>query len=358
MTAQTATVRTKPRATTARGARKVVTQSRVNRTHVSRIGITMGDPSGIGPEIIVATLAEMPAQARSNSVVIGNLGLLQRADKLRKTGLKFVAGVDASNGDVPVVDVPTKDQEKITDGKATPAGGEAAYRYVEKAVELALAGDISVIVTAPLNKAAMHSAGHHFDGHTELLAHLTGAKSSFMLLAGDKLNAVHVTTHMSLRNATEKPGVERVLETIRAGNEHFRELGIEHPRIAVAGLNPHCGEGGIFGNEEAERITPAVEAAKKEGINVQGPISGDTVFYRALKGEFDLVVAQYHDQGHIPTKLIAFDETVNVSLGLPIRRTSVDHGTAFDIAWKGVANNTNMKSAIAYARRMADVHGA
>jgi 4-hydroxythreonine-4-phosphate dehydrogenase len=334
------------------------TETGTNRKSVTRIGITMGDPSGIGPEIIVATLAEMSAQSRSQSVVIGNIDLLRRADKLRATGLQFVTGVDADDGDVPVVHVPTKDQEAITDGKQTAAGGEAAYRFVEKAVELSLAGDISVIVTAPLNKAAMHSAGHHFDGHTELLAHLTGAKSSFMLLASDKLNAIHVTTHMSLRNAAEKPGVERVLATIRAGHEHFRELGIKQPRIAVAGLNPHCGEGGIFGTEEAERIEPAVAAAKKEGINVQGPISGDTVFYRALKGEFDLVVAQYHDQGHIPTKLIAFDETVNVSLGLPIRRTSVDHGTAFDIAWKGVADNTNMKSAIAYARRMADGHGA
>jgi 4-phospho-D-threonate 3-dehydrogenase / 4-phospho-D-erythronate 3-dehydrogenase len=317
----------------------------------------MGDPAGIGPEIIVATLGEMSDEARSQSAVIGNLDLLRRADVLRGTSLKFVEGVEASNGAVPVIHVATKDQDTIADGKESAAAGEAAYRYVEKAVELCLAGDISVIVTAPLNKAPMHSAGHHFDGHTELLAELTGAKSSFMLLAGDKLNAVHVTTHMSLANAALKPGIDRVLATIRAGHEHFRELGIARPRIAVAGLNPHCGEGGIFGDEESTRIAPAIEAAKKEGIEVQGPISGDTVFYRALKGEFDLVVAQYHDQGHIPTKLIAFDETVNVSLGLPIRRTSVDHGTAFDIAWKGIANNTNMKSAIAYARRMADGGG-
>jgi 4-hydroxythreonine-4-phosphate dehydrogenase len=314
----------------------------------------MGDPSGIGPEIIVATLAEMSDEARSQSAVIGNLALLRRADSVRGTKLSFIEGLEAEHGQVPVIDVVTKDQDKIVDGKETAAGGEAAYRYVEKAVELCLAGGISVIVTAPLNKAAMHAAGHHYDGHTELLAELTGAKSSFMLLAGDKLNAVHVTTHMSLRNAAVKPSSERVLDTIRAGHAHFLELGYERPRIAVAGLNPHCGEGGIFGDEEQTRIAPAIEAAKQQGIDVQGPISGDTVFYRALKGEFDLVVAQYHDQGHIPTKLIAFDETVNVSLGLPIRRTSVDHGTAFDIAWKGAANNTNMKSAIAYARRMAD----
>jgi 4-hydroxythreonine-4-phosphate dehydrogenase len=255
---------------------------------------------------------------------------------------------------VPVVHVPTKDQDKIRDGEITAAGGEAAYRYVERAVELALAGKIAVIVTAPLNKGAMHAAGHHYDGHTELLAHLTHAKSSFMLLASEKLNAVHVSTHTSLRNATERATTERVLATIRAGNDHFKLLGFASPRIAVAGLNPHCGEGGIFGREEIDQINRAVELAQQEGINVKGPISGDTVFYRATKGEFDLVVAQYHDQGHIPCKLIAFDETVNVSLGLPIRRTSVDHGTAFDIAWKGKASHVNMRAAVAYARMMAD----
>lgn len=320
----------------------------------ARIGITMGDPSGIGPEIIVKTLAQMDPATRSASAVVGNIDILRRADKLLGTQLKFVDGLDVKEGEVPVANVVTRDQDKIADGKVSAAGGEAAYRYVEAAVKLALDKKIAVIVTAPLNKAAMHAAGHHFDGHTELLAHLTGAKSSFMLLAGDKLNAIHVTTHTSLRNAAEKPSIERVIATIRAGHEHFRALGLEKPRIAVAGLNPHCGEGGIFGDEEITRIQPAIEAARKEGIDVKGPISGDTVFYRALKGEFDLVVAQYHDQGHIPTKLIAFDETVNVSLGLPIRRTSVDHGTAHDIAWTGKASNVNMQAAIAYARRMAD----
>jgi 4-hydroxythreonine-4-phosphate dehydrogenase len=175
-----------------------------------------------------------------------------------------------------------------------------------------------------------------------------------MLLASDKLSVVHVTTHVSLKGATERATMERVLGTIRAGNEHFKALGYANPRIAIAGMNPHCGEGGIFGNEEIERINPAVAQAQKEGINLKGPISGDTVFYRTLKGEFDLVVAQYHDQGHIPTKLIAFDETVNVSLGLPIRRTSVDHGTAHDIAWKGKASHVNMRAAVAYARMMAE----
>lgn len=323
-------------------------------TALARIGITMGDPSGIGPEIIVKALRDMAPEQRSATAVIGNRGFLERADRLLAANLSYVDSLEARNGAVSVVHVASQGEADIRDGQITAAGGEAAYQYVVKAVELALAGKIAVIVTAPLNKAALHAAGRHFDGHTELLAHLTGAKSSFMLLASDKLSAVHVTTHVSLRGATERGTTERVLATIRAGDAHFKALGYASPRLAVAGLNPHCGEGGIFGTEEIDRINHAVELAQQEGINVKGPISGDTVFYRALKGEFDLVVAQYHDQGHIPTKLVAFDTTVNVSLGLPIRRASVDHGTAYDIAWQGKASASNMHSAIAYARMMAD----
>ena len=324
-------------------------------TTLPKIGITMGDPSGVGPEIVVKALKEMSPEQRSASAVIGNRDFLRRADQLLEAGLTYVDSLDsARNGAVPVIHVTTRDATQIRDGQITAAGGEAAYQYVVKAVELALTGAIGVIVTAPLNKGAMHAAGHHFDGHTELLAHLSGAKSSFMLLASSKLSVVHVSTHVSLRTATQRATTERVLATIRAGNDHFKALGYVSPRIAVAGLNPHCGEGGIFGTEEIDHINRGVELARQEGIDAKGPISGDTVFYRALKGEFDLVVAQYHDQGHIPTKLIAFDETVNVSLGLPIRRTSVDHGTAFDIAWKGKANHTNMRAAVAYARMMAE----
>src|SRR6267142_5890167 len=228
----------------------------------SRIGITMGDPSGIGPEIIVKTLAEMDPKTRAVSAVVGSMDILRRADKLLGTGLRFVDGLDAKSGEVPVANVLTKDQDKIRDGQVGAAGGEAAYRYVEAAVQLALDGKITVIVTAPLNKAAMHAAGHHFDGHTELLAHLTGAKSSFMLLASSKLSVVHVSTHVSLRTATQRATTDRVLATIRAGNDHFKALGYDCPRIALAGLNPHCGEGGIFGREEIDRIQPAVEAAR------------------------------------------------------------------------------------------------
>jgi 4-hydroxythreonine-4-phosphate dehydrogenase len=243
--------------------------------------------------------------------------------------------------------------ESVSDGIMSAAAGACSYGYIERAVSAALAGDISVIVTAPINKEALHAAGYPFEGHTELLAHLTGANSSFMLLASEKLSTIHVSTHVSLAGAVQRATMERELATIQVGNAHLKRLGIARPRIAVAGLNPHSGENGLFGTDEIERIKPAIEAARSEGIAVTGPISGDTVFYRALQGEFDLVVAQYHDQGHIPIKLIAFDTTVNVSLGLPILRVSVDHGTAFDIAWQGIARHDNMNATIAYARRLA-----
>jgi len=318
-----------------------------------RLGITMGDPSGIGPEIIVKALAAMSPEERATAAVVGNLDALKRADAVVGSKLRFNTDyLHAAAGDVPVVHVDSKGIDTLKIGVISEAGGEAAYRYIERAVSLALAGDIAVIVTAPLNKGALHAAGHHFDGHTELLATLTGTKQSWMLLASEKLSALHVSTHCSLRVATERATTQRVLDTIRTGYRHYVSIGIPDPRIAVAGINPHCGEGGIFGREEIDQINGAVDAAQAEGIDAKGPISGDTVFYRALRGEFDLVIAQYHDQGHIPTKLIAFDTTVNVTLGLPIRRTSVDHGTAFDIAGTGRADHTNMQSAIAYARRM------
>lgn len=322
-------------------------------TAPARLGITMGDPSGIGPEIIVKALADMSPEERVTAAVVGNLDLLKRADEVVGSKLRFTTDyLNPAPGEVPVIHVDSEGMDSLKVGVISEAGGEAAYRYIERAVTLALAGEIGVIVTAPLNKGALHAAGHHFDGHTELLATLTGTKQSWMLLASEKLSALHVSTHCSLRVATERATTQRVLDTIRTGYRHYVSIGVPDPRIAVAGLNPHCGEGGIFGREEIDQINGAAAAARAEGIDARGPISGDTVFYRALRGEFDLVIAQYHDQGHIPTKLIAFDTTVNVTLGLPIRRTSVDHGTAFDIAGTGRADHTNMQSAIAYARRM------
>lgn len=318
------------------------------------VGITMGDPAGVGPEIVCRALADLSPADRAGIVVFGTKSILERANRLTSAGLSFgELNSTLPSGAVPVIDIRVPGSESVNDGTMTAAAGACSYAYIVRAVSAALAGDISVIVTAPINKEALHAAGHPFEGHTELLAHLTGATSSFMLLASERLSTIHVSTHVSLAGAVQRATMERELATIQVGNAHLKRLGIVRPRIAVAGLNPHCGENGLFGTDEIDRIQPAIEAARSEGIAVTGPISGDTVFYRALQGEFDLVVAQYHDQGHIPTKLIAFDTTINVSLGLPILRVSVDHGTAFDIAWQGIARHENMNATIAYARRLA-----
>ncbi|MEP9375703.1 4-hydroxythreonine-4-phosphate dehydrogenase PdxA [Aquabacter sp. CN5-332] len=318
----------------------------------SHLGVTMGDPAGVGPEVICKALAEMPAQERAGVLVIGSVPTLERAARVVGADLAFHDGADAPHGAVAVHEVAVEGIP-IPFGKLDPRGGEAAFRYIEAAVKLAQAGEIACIVTAPINKEALNAAGHHYDGHTGMLAHLTGSRASFMLLASERLSAIHVSTHVALREAIGRASPERVLATIRAGHAHFRRIGVAAPRIAVAGINPHCGENGLFGTEDTEQLVPAVAAARAEGLNVEGPIPADTVFHRAYAGEFDLVVAQYHDQGHIPMKLVAFDTTVNVSLGLPIDRVSVDHGTAFGIAGTGKANHVNMHAALAYGARLA-----
>lgn len=309
------------------------------------IGITIGDPAGVGPEITLKAVSEMSAEDRAQTCIIGCLKTLEAAQAAIGTSL-------ALGKDVAVIDVPVQDGP-LPFGKEDARAGDAAFRNMEQAVKAALAGEIGCIVTAPLNKAALNAAGHHFDGHTGMLAYLTGTPKAWMILASDRLKVVHNSTHVSLRDAIDRATPESVLKTIRIGHEHLRRLGYENPRIAVAGINPHCGEGGLFGTEDDTQIAPAVKAAQDEGIDAQGPIPADTVFHRAYNGAFDLVVAQYHDQGHIPVKLVAFDTAVNVSLGLPIDRTSVDHGTAFDIAGKGIANHENMLKAIDYARKLA-----
>jgi len=309
------------------------------------IGITMGDPAGVGPEIIVKSLASMTPEARQNHRVYGNLDSLRAADRVLSAGLTFgPGGIDTHHIAIPGDPMPF--------GQVDPRGGEACFRFIEAAVRDAEAGRIACICTAPINKAALNGAGHHYDGHTGMLASLTGSKSSFMLLTSERLNVIHVSTHIALRDAITRATTERILATIRAGHAHFARFGTT-PRIAVAGINPHCGEGGLFGTEDDQFIVPAVALAKAEGINVTGPVPADTCYHRAYMGAFDLVVAQYHDQGHIPIKLIAFDTAVNVSVGLPIDRCSVDHGTAFDIAGKGIAKNTNLDHALAYARLLA-----
>jgi 4-phospho-D-threonate 3-dehydrogenase / 4-phospho-D-erythronate 3-dehydrogenase len=310
------------------------------------IGITMGEPAGVGPEIIVKSLTEMRPEQRAGYRIYGNREVLTAAAAALGSDLDFQSGeIDLHHTPIPGGRIPF--------GTLDPRGGEACFRFIEAAVRDAEAGGIACIVTAPINKAALNAAGHHYDGHTGMLASLTGAKSSFMLLASERLSVIHVSTHISLKEAIGRATCERVLATIRAGHAHLTRLGMARPRIAVAGINPHCGEGGLFGSEDETFIAPAVALAVAEGINAFGPIPADTVYHRAYTGGFDLVVAMYHDQGHIPIKLVAFDTAVNVSIGLPIDRCSVDHGTAFDIAGKGIANNGNLNSALAYATRLA-----
>ena len=317
-----------------------------------KIGITMGDPSGIGPEIVVSTVSQMSPVEKSNILIVGNLKFLIKAAKAMNLELIFRQEASEKSNAISVLHVPSEDEDLIIGGRLSAAGGEAAYRYILRAFEAIKKQEIQGMVTAPISKEALHRAGHHYDGHTGLLAHLTGTKEPYMLLTGGKLNTIHVSTHVSLLGAIQKLNTERIVSTIKAANEHFKMMGIPSPRIAVAAINPHCGEGGIFGREEIEIIAPATLSASQSGINVVGPISGDTVFLRAVNGEFDVVVAQYHDQGHIPTKLLSFEDSVNVSLGMPIIRTSVDHGTALDIAWTGKAKNRNLNAAVEYARKM------
>ncbi|WP_068109175.1 4-hydroxythreonine-4-phosphate dehydrogenase PdxA [Tropicimonas marinistellae] len=319
----------------------------------SKIVITMGDPSGVGAEVIVKAMASLPPETRARYTVIGDRNTLQRATKSCALDLPLTeAGAVPTPGALPVLHVPV-DGLPGEFGVLSPACGEASYRYIVKAVELATEGAAGSIVTAPINKAALNAAGHHFDGHTGMLAHLTGCKSSWMLLASPTLNVIHVSTHVSLKDAIERAQPDRVYETIVTGHRHFQRMGVAAPRIAVAGINPHCGEGGLFGREDDLQLVPGIERAKAEGIDVVGPVPADTVYYRAHSGAFDLVVAQYHDQGHIPIKLIAFDTAVNTSLGLPIDRCSVDHGTAFDIAGTGKANHVNMLAALEYGGKLA-----
>jgi 4-hydroxythreonine-4-phosphate dehydrogenase len=311
------------------------------------IGITMGDPCGVGPEISVRALAGMTAEERKTIRIYGNLTTLETAREALGLDIDLTAHVV----DLPIEGAP------LPWGKLSPVAGDAAFRFIEKAVRDAESGVIGCIVTAPINKEALNLAGHHYDGHTGMLRSLTGSTAAYMLLASERLKVIHVSTHVSLQEAIRRSTTERVLATIRAGNAHLKRTGYEAPRIAVAGINPHCGENGLFGTEDDDQMAPAVAAARAEGIDAYGPISADTLFYRAYAGAFDLVVAQYHDQGHIPVKLVAFDTAVNVSVDLPIDRTSVDHGTAFDIAGKGIADHGNLNSAIAYARKLASGPG-
>ena len=322
------------------------------------IAVTMGDPAGIGPEIIAKTFAEEGFGKENNALVVGDSKILERAASLLELPLRVnaIERLEEATFEPGTVDVLAVGElpEDLPFGELDARAGEAAFRYVEKATELASAGSVDAIATAPLNKEAMHLAGHKYPGHTEILAELTGTKDYAMMLVAADLKVIHVSTHVSLKEAIERVRPERELAVIRLAHDSLRALGVEKPKVAVAGLNPHAGENGLFGTEDAEMIAPAVEAAVEEGIDATGPWPPDTVFMRARQGEFDIVVVQYHDQGHIPIKLMGFDTGVNVTVGLPFFRTSVDHGTAFDIAGTGKADHTSMRAALDLARQLAE----
>jgi 4-hydroxythreonine-4-phosphate dehydrogenase len=322
------------------------------------IAITMGDPAGVGPEISAKALARDEVWACCRPIVVGDAGVLAKAISLVGAPLSPCAIADATEARFDpaapdVLDLQNVDLATLKPGEVSATAGRSSVDYVEKAVELALVGLADGIATGPINKAALRAAGIPHIGHTELLAALTGEERVTTMLTTPGLRVVHVTRHLALREVAAHTTRERVLDTIRLTDAGLKQMGIPRPRLAVAALNPHSGDEGLLGLEEIEHIGPAVEAAREEGIEVTGPIPADSVFFRAIRGEFDAVVAMYHDQGHIPIKTHGFERSVTVTLGLPIVRTSVDHGTAFDIAWKGLADEESMVEAIRLAARLA-----
>lgn len=338
-----------------------------------RLGITMGDPAGIGPEIVVKSLLRRHVYDLCIPVVVADLGVMRRAARDiagPDMAVRVIAKAAEARGEYGVMDVlPLEGAalEDVAPGVVDARCGDAAFRSVKTVIQLALNGELDGTVTAPLNKEAMNLAGRHFDGHTEIYAHYTGTRDYTMMLADGNLRIVHVSTHIPLAEASSRVTRERVLAVIRLGHAACKTLGIAAPRIGVAGFNPHAGENGLFGREEIDSIAPAIKDAVAEGIAASGPHPPDTVFCRAAGGGFDLVVAMYHDQGHIPLKILTFkyDDTtkkwsgmtgVNITLGLPIVRSSVDHGTAFENAGKNVAEPQSMLQAIEYGAMLAAGH--
>lgn len=318
------------------------------------VAITMGDGAGVGPEVIMKTLQDPGVYSLCRPFVVGDAARLRLAGRIvgapveihpvqQVSECRFVPGyVDCVDLGLLPADLPF--------GAVSAEAGHAAYAYIEKAIAMTLEGQSDAVCTAPLNKEALHKGGHLFPGHTEILAQLTGTEKYAMLLMAPDLRVIHVTTHVGLLDAVRKITPDRVYTVLRLAHDTLRRAGIESPRIAVCGINPHAGENGLFGyGEEEEKIVPAVDKARSEGIDAYGPLPADTLFYRARRGDFDIVAAMYHDQGHGPIKVLGLEAGVNVTVGLPFIRTSVDHGTAFDIAGKGIADERSMKEALRQA---------
>ncbi|MGA2192264.1 MAG: 4-hydroxythreonine-4-phosphate dehydrogenase PdxA [Nitrospirota bacterium] len=326
--------------------------------HKPVIALTMGDPAGVGPEIILKALNVKTVQDVCVPVVIGDMDVLEDAKGPLPRGtqprLTSVTTPATSAGDAfEVIDLKKVKPGEITVGQASASAGHASVAYIKKAVALALDGKVAAITTAPINKETLKMAGYPWPGHTELLGELTGASDYGMMLTGGGLRVVLTTIHCALKDVPGLITREKVLSSIRLAEKACRQMGIDIPRIAVAGLNPHAGESGLFGDEESRHILPACEDARMSGLDVTGPLPADSLFFKAKRGDFDIVVAMYHDQGLVPLKMLAFGHAVNVTLGLPIIRTSVDHGTAYDIAGKGIANPDSLIEAIKLAAQMA-----
>jgi 4-hydroxythreonine-4-phosphate dehydrogenase len=325
---------------------------------IPTIAITMGDAAGIGPEIIMKALASTEVRAFCNPLVVGDSERLRMAGQLVSSRLRVKTLDDPAQAAYGHVDVECIDLNLIPAdlpfGKTSAVAGEAAYRYVERAVRIVEAGQAQAICTAPLSKEALQAAGHRYPGHTELLAALTHTAEVSMMLVAPRLRVIHVTTHMGLLDAIARIDAPLVGRVIARAHDTLVRAGIAKPRIGVCGINPHAGENGLFGRgEEAEKIDPAVRAARARGIEVKGPLPADTLFFLAARGDYDIVVAMYHDQGHGPIKVMGLEAGVNVTVGLPVVRTSVDHGTAFDIAGKGIADERSLIEALRQAAELA-----
>lgn len=322
------------------------------------VAVTMGDGAGIGPEVIVPALLEPATQSRCNPVVIGDAKRLAQAAALLGSTAEIVTVATVADarqvpGRINVIDLDLLPDD-LPWGQLSAAAGHAAYEYIRVASELAVRGEVQAICTAPLNKEALHAAGHVFPGHTELLAHLTGTEEVSMMLSTPKLKVIHVTTHIGLIDAVRRIEPGLVERTVRRGHDALVRAGNPDPKIGVCGINPHAGENGLFGyGEEEEKIIPAVEKLVADGIDVHGPLPADTAFFLAGRGDYDLIVAMYHDQGHGPVKVLGIEAGVNITVGLPVIRTSVDHGTAFDIAGKGIAEAGSMVEALRQAAELA-----
>lgn len=324
-----------------------------------KIGVTLGDVAGIGPEVAIRALLEPSIEIQCIPIIIGELSVVKHyADRLLAgRQIKVIEDPGQARPDssfIQMIDLKNIQFQSVKLGQVSMECGRAALEFIRTAVSFCLQKKIDAIVTGPIHKEAAQLAGLNAPGHTEYLASLCSVPEVRMLLVVSHLRAMHITTHLSLRKALEAVKKDRILSTIHYGVKALEQLRIKNGRIAVAGLNPHAGEGGLFGDEEIREIAPAVRDAQREGLNVSGPISPDTVFHRMNQGEFDLVIALYHDQGHIPLKLMGFDSGVNVTIGLPMVRTSVDHGTAFDIAGMLKANPESMVRAVELACLMTE----